>query len=175
MSFWRNTETRGEKINRWVAELRRVAGEAREDKLSQPEILTALAIALGIEAGAMFHVEKPSSTLDEMLGPILDGVRGAAHDAVYQLTGSMPLAYPSDPKELTNDEFNQLTHKIIQTATENTTTWDSVTVTAKALGTQIAVLSRRPDASLEQLITQSQQAVAAFAYEGRVRLEAQST
>ena len=127
---------------------------------------------MGIETAAAIHVEYPAGSLHGLLNDLFDGARGAAHDATRQLTGKPP-KQDENPEQLTEEQFRVLVQRLLDLATTNTTTWDAVTATAKALGTQIAVLSRRPDTSIDQLIQELQKAVASFAYEGRAYLEAQ--
>jgi hypothetical protein len=176
MAFWKKKteESRGEKINRWVAELQRVAAGGRDEGLHQVDVLTALAIALGRETASTIHVEYSGSSVDTLLDTMFEGARKAAYDATRQLTGSLP-KHNENPDGLSDEQFKALVQRILDTATRGTTTGDSVAATAKALGTQIAVLSRRPDTPLDQLIQTSLQSVAAFAYEGRAYLEANST
>jgi len=69
MIFGRGTKTenRGTTINHWVAEIRRVASESRDDGLSQVEVFTSLSLAIGIEAASAIHVEYSTATVDGLL------------------------------------------------------------------------------------------------------------
>lgn len=65
--------------------------------------------------------------------------------------------------ELTNEQFNDLTMRIINVATKNNTrVGDALTGTAKALGGLIGILAERPGVSADELIDFSQNAVAEF-------------
>jgi hypothetical protein len=67
-------------------------------------------------------------------------------------------------KELTNEEFNALTMRILNEATKNNTIFgDTLTATAKATGLMISIFAERPDVSAEELVKFSQSAVAEFA------------
>lgn len=104
------TFDKGERINRRADELQRAAIEG----LDEAEGLTALGNALGNAVTAMVR-RHPHLSVAEILELVCGGVREQA----YLAAGLSP--QPADAKELTNEEFNQLTMKIIHTATADGT------------------------------------------------------
>jgi hypothetical protein len=68
--------------------------------------------------------------------------------------------------DLTEQQFRDLTSRIVNEATKNNTPpADGLNATAKAIGLMIGTLSQRPGVSAEELIQFSQNAVAEFARE----------
>jgi hypothetical protein len=173
MKFWRNktsskTENpfralnpdlfdKGAKINERASQLQRVAA----DGLSAADAVAALETALGNEICSMVE-RQPGLSKNEILDIVCKGVRDAAQD----FTGAALPNRVEEVRELTDEEFNQLTIRILNVTTGATVS-DSIAVLAKALGCQISVLANRPGVSMDVLVSQSQNAVAEFAEEAR--------
>jgi hypothetical protein len=144
---------KGAKINRRAEELRRFAAEG----LTESDAITAIGTALGNAAAAM-QAQHPSLSLEEILELACAGVREAADVA----TGVFPKN--DDARELTNDEFNGLTNKIIRIATANgTLSHDALATTAKALGVLLTFEARRQGRTIDELVGIGQQMIAGFA------------
>jgi hypothetical protein len=71
----------------------------------------------------------------------------------------------SEPRDLTEAEFAELTGRIVDVAVKGTTVSDAITATAKALGSLIGVASRRPDVSFESMLQTANEAVELYAKE----------
>jgi hypothetical protein len=145
------TFDKGAKINRQADELRRNAAK----KLTGSDLLIALQTALGnevaetvLQSKQIFSADQKQYVLDQVLDAICPGVREAAYIAA-------DLPKPSRHEEgrnLTDDEFNALTTRILNEATKNNTpVGDALTATAKALGLMISILHERPGVSSENL------------------------
>jgi hypothetical protein len=156
------TFDKGAKLNRWADELRRVAAK----ELTGSDIAVALQTALGNEVAARVLRRNPSFSpdqkqyaIDEVLNAVCPGVREAAYIAAN-------LPEPNqfdDGRDLTSEEFHQLTLRIINAATKsNAPVSDAISATAKAMGAMICILAERPGTSAEDLIKSSQKAVAEF-------------
>jgi hypothetical protein len=172
MAFWskktEGSETpdafdRGAKIIRQADELRRDAAK----KLTGFDVIVALQNALGGEVAAMALRRDPSFSPDQklyVLDQILDGVCPGVRKAAYVAAKLPPPPQNDEGKELTNEEFNALTMRILNEATKNNTLFgDALTATAKATGLMISIFAERPGVSAEELVKFSQSAVAEFA------------
>jgi hypothetical protein len=154
-------EIKGAEINRLAAEVQVVAGGRG---VSTGTALTAIATALANEVVTLVQ-RNPSLTVDEMLdwacgGSVREMARGAANPSADAPKGS-----------LTDHGFAQLTMRIINTATHEASPNDSVVATAKALGTLIAVLAKRPEVTgFDEFVREIQNSVAVFAREARFQL-----
>jgi hypothetical protein len=105
--------------------------------------------------------------MDEILDMTCETVREVA-----RYTANHSSDAPKDPGDLTEQEFAQLTMRIIRTATKDTTATDAMTATAKALGVLLATFARRPEvASFEEILRWSQNGLVAFARQARADLE----
>jgi hypothetical protein len=72
----------------------------------------------------------------------------------------------SADRELTEEEFGELTNRIVNAATKNDVpVADSLAATAKALGAIICILAERSNVSVDQLIQFAQEAVATYTRE----------
>jgi hypothetical protein len=156
---------RGAGINRCAGELRRIAAK----ELTGADIVAALQTALGNEIAANAINRNPSFSPEQKLyviDQLLDGVCPGVREAAY-MAADLPSPPPNDEgKNLTSEEFNALTTRIINEATKNNTpVGDALSATAKALGVQISILAERPNTSADELIKFSQKAVADFAQE----------
>jgi hypothetical protein len=153
MKFWRKGPVdAGEKVTKRAAELRRLAAVGMTDPT---HTVTALGNALGTEVGAMF-VQYPGLIMEETLEMVFEGAREHAY-----LTAGLPLGN-EDAKELAEEDFKDLTSRIITTATRKTQPNDAIAAITKALGVLIAFTARRPGAecSAEELLAFCQKAVA---------------
>ena len=93
---------------------------------------------------------------------VLDGIGPGVRDAAY-IEANLPDPQPYGERELTEEEFSELTNRIVNAATKNDVpVVESLTATAKALGLIICILGERPDVSVEKLMEFAQQAVADF-------------
>jgi hypothetical protein len=170
MAFWsRKTEgsenpdalDRGAKIIRQADELRRDAAKTGFD------VIVALQTALGGEVAAMALRREPSFSPDQklyLLDQILDGVCPGVRKAAYVAANLPPPPQHDEGNDLTSEEFNALTTRILNEATKNNTpVGDALTATAKATGIMISIFAERPGVSAEKLVKFSQNAVAEFA------------
>jgi hypothetical protein len=123
----------GAEINRQAAELQVLVGGRGS------YAVTVLATALANEVAATV-IRNPGLTMDEMLDMTCETVREMA-----RYTANPSPDAPKEVGDLTEQEFAQLTLRIINTATHGTTAGDAMTATSKALGLLIATLARRPD------------------------------
>ena len=64
----------------------------------------------------------------------------------------------SEPRDLTEAEFAELTGRIVDVAVKGTTLSDAITATAKALGSLIGVASKRPEISFESMLQAANEA-----------------
>jgi hypothetical protein len=171
MAFW-SKKTEGETPDAFDrgAEIIRQAGELRRDaakKLTGFDVIVALQTALGGEVAAMALRRDPSFSPDQklyVLDQILDGVCPGVRKAAYVAAKLPPPPQNAEGKELTNEEFNALTMRILNEATKNNTLFgDALTATAKATGLMISIFAEQPGVSAEELVKFSQSAVAEFA------------
>jgi hypothetical protein len=158
---------KGAKINRCADELRRVAAK----ELTGNDITAALLIALGNEVAARVLQKNPSYSPDKrryVIDELLDEVRICVREEAYR-AANLPKPEPFDEgqgRDLTSEEFNQLTLRIINAATEsNAPLSDMISATAKAMGSLICILAERPGTSAENLIKLMQKAIAEFTQE----------
>jgi hypothetical protein len=142
--------------------LRRIAAK----ELTGSEVAAALLTALGHEVAARVLQRNPSFSpakklyvMDEMLNEVCPGVREAAY-----MAADLPAPAPyDDGRDLTSEEFHELTLRIINAATKgNAPVGDALSATAKAMAAMICILAERPGTSAEALVKWSQQAVAEF-------------
>jgi hypothetical protein len=156
---------KGAKINRQANELRCFAAK----ELTGSDVVVALQTALGNEIAANAIHRNPNFSPDQKLyviDQLLDGVCPGVREAAYMAADLPSRPQNDEGKDLTSEEFNALTTRIINEATKNNTpVGDALSATAKALGVQISILAERPNASAEELIKFSQNAVADFAQE----------
>ena len=168
MGWWKRAtgagaaiESTGAEINRLAAELQVVAGGRG---VTTGAAVTAIATALGYEVAALV-MRNPSLTIDEMLDMVCQSVRDTGRVAA----NPSPLA-PKGAGDLTEQEFAQLTMRIIHTATHDATLTDATAATAKALGVLIATVARRPGIHFDETLRWGQNAVVAFAQDARAGL-----
>jgi hypothetical protein len=168
---------RGAKINRWADEFRRVAAK----ELTGNDIAAALVIALGNEVAARVLQKNPSYSPDQRrywIDELLDEARICAREEAYR-AANLPKPDPYDEgqgRDLTSEEFNQLTLRIINAAIEsNAPVSDMISATAKAMGSLICILSERQGTSAENLLKWSQQAVAEFTQDAITKRAADKT
>jgi hypothetical protein len=144
------TELTGAEINRVAAELQVVA---RGKGVTTGAALTAIAAALGNEVAALV-MRNHSLTIDEMLEMVCQSVREMAHIAANPSNGDA---------DLSEQEFAQLTMRIIYTATHDAPLTDAMSATARALGVLITNMARRPGVGFDETLRWSQNALVAFA------------
>jgi hypothetical protein len=144
----------GERIGRRADELRRVAAQG----LTESEILTALGSATGRQVASMVK-RLPNLSIIELLDTTFEGAREHAYIAL-----GLPPENES-ATELTEQQFNELTNRIVRAATLKTIPNDAICAMAKALGVLISFSARRDGASVEKLVEFSQGAVAQFSQE----------
>jgi hypothetical protein len=153
---------RGAAINRLARELRRVATK----ELTGSDVLAALQTALGDEITARVLQRNPSFSPDQkkhVIDQVLDSVCPGVREAAYMAADLPAPTQHNESEELTNDDFNALTMRIVNEASKNNIpVGDALSATAKALGVQISVLVQRGN-SAEELIEFSRSAVAGFA------------
>jgi len=156
---WFKKKPKEAKIKRRAAELQVLAKKG----VPTGEAVTALAAALGNEIAALVMLNPSLTvTVDEIADVVCQSVRDAAR---YTVSPSSSDA----PKEvLTKPEFEQLTMRIINTATPNATITDAMAATAKALGVMIATAARQ--GGFDEVLTWGQNAVLGCAREARDRL-----
>jgi protein tyrosine phosphatase (PTP) superfamily phosphohydrolase (DUF442 family) len=71
-----------------------------------------------------------------------------------------------EERKLTEQEFRDLTTRIVNEATKNNTpVSDALAATAKAMGLMICILAERPGVSADELVAFAQNAVAEFTRE----------
>ena len=179
MAFWWTKKTPNEdrasdpegfdlaaEINRKAEELRRVAAK---DSSRWSDGVVALQTALGSEVAAEvlrgnpgFSRDQMLYTMDQILDRICPGVREAAYIAANL---PVPPQVWAD-RDLTTEEFNGLTTRLINEATKNNISVnDALSATAKALGSLICFFAEREGISAEDLIKLSHDAVEQFAGE----------
>jgi hypothetical protein len=148
--------------------------------LTGNEITTALVIALGNEVAARVLERNPSYSPDKrryVIDELLDEVRIVVREEAYK-AASLPKPDPYDEgqgRDLTSEEFNQLTLRIINAAVEsNAPVSDMISATAKAMGSFICIFAERPGTSAENLIKWSQQAIAEFTQDAIAQRAAQN-
>lgn len=156
---------KGARINGRAVDLQRVASRQLEDG----EALVALQTALGNHIAVIVARRNPEFPPDQnqhMIDETVDAVCVGLRDATY-LAADLPSVQPdAGGRDLTDEEFNSLTQRIIHAATKNNTpVTDAVSATAKALAVQISILSKREGVSLDDLIHYSQEALATFTRE----------
>jgi hypothetical protein len=159
------TFDKGAKINEVAATVRHLASS----KLQGSELLAALQTALGAEIAASVVQKHPNDGPDTQLyiiDQILDGIASGVREAAY-IAADLPDPQPYGDRELTAEEFVELTNRIVNAATKNNVpVTEAVTATAKALGLIICILAERPDVSVDKMIEFAQEAVATFTREG---------
>lgn len=152
------------KINEVAASVRQLAGS----QLRGSDLLVALQTALGAEVAASVFQKHPKPGADTQLyliDQILDAIAPGVREAAY-IAADLPDPQPRGDRELTAEEFIELTNRIVNAATKNDVpVTDAVAATAKALGVIICILGERPEYSVDELIEYSQKAVATFARE----------
>ena len=128
--------------------------------------MTVLATALANEAAAAV-MRNPGLTIDEMLDITCETVREMA-----RYTANPSSDAPKEPGDLTEQEFKQLTMRLIHIATNDTTATDAMAATALALGMLIATFARRTNvASFDEILRWGQNSLIAFARQARADLE----
>ncbi len=156
---------KGAKINEVAASVRRLASS----EVQGSDLLVALQTALGAEVAASIVRRNPNAGADSKLyiiDQVLDGIAPGVREAAY-IAADLPDPQPHRDRELTEEEFSELTNRIVNAATKNNVpVTESVTATAKALGLIICLLGERPDVSVDKLIEFAQQAVADFTRQG---------
>jgi hypothetical protein len=153
------TELTGAEINRLAAELQVLAGRRG---VTTGAAVTAIATALGNEVAALV-MRNPSLTIDEISDMVCQSVREMAHVAANPQSPDAP----KDGADLTEQEFAQLTIRIIYTATHGATLTDATAATARALGVLIANMARRPGVGFDETLRWAQNDLVAFAREAR--------
>ena len=154
-----NPETKEAEIRHRAAELQTLA----EKGVPTGEAVTALAAALGNEIAALVMLNPSLTvTVDEIADVVCQSVRDAARYTVNPSSSDAP------KEVLTEPEFEQLTMRIINTATPNATITDAMAATAKALGVMIATAARQ--GGFDEVLTWGQNAVLGCAREARDRL-----
>ena len=148
------TELTGAEIKRLAAELQVVAGRRG---VTTGAAVTAIATALGNEVAALV-MRNHSLTIDEMLEMVCQSVREMAHIAA----NPSPEA-PNGDADLSEQEFAQLTMRIIYIATHDAPLTDAMSATARALGVLITNMARRPGVGFDETLRCSQNALVAFA------------
>jgi hypothetical protein len=137
-------------------------------KLQGSQLLVALQTALGAEVAASVVRKHPNDGADSQLyiiDQILDGIAPGVREAAY-IEANLPDPQPYGDRELTAEEFVELTNRIVNAATKNNVpVTDSVAATAKALGLIICILGERPDVSVDQGIKIAQEAVESYTRE----------
>jgi hypothetical protein len=96
----------------------------------------------------------------DVLNEVCPGVRKAAY-----MAANLPEPGPfyDEGRDLTSEEFHQLTLRIINAATKgNVPVSDAISATAKAMGDIICILAELPGNSAESLVKWGQQAIAEF-------------
>lgn len=147
---------KGAQINQRARELQLAAAEG----LSSSEALTALGTALGNGVAAMV-AQYANLSMDEMLELACAGVHESAHIAADL---PLPNEKSANERELSNDEFNKLSRKLIGTATANgILAHDAISATARALGTLLSFEARRQGRTIDEMVGVGQQMVAGFA------------
>jgi hypothetical protein len=154
------TELTGAEIKRLAAGLQVVAGRRG---VTTGAAVTAIATALGNEVAALV-MRNPSLTIDEISDMVCQSVREMAHVAANPPSPDAP----EDGADLTEQEFAQLTIRIIYTAaTHGATLTDATAATARALGVLIANMARRPGVGFDETLRWAQNDLVAFAREAR--------
>ena len=154
---WFKKKPKEAKIKRRAAELQVLAKKG----VPTGEAVTALAAALGNEIAALV-MRNPSLTVDEIADPVCQSVRDMARHTVSPSSSDAP------KEVLTEPEFEQLTMRIINTATPNATITDAMAATAKALGVMIATAARQ--GGFDEVLRWGQNAVIDCSREARDRL-----
>jgi hypothetical protein len=169
MAWWRGgrakaePEATGAEINRLASELQVFVGGKG---ITTGHAVTVFATALANEAAAAV-MRNPGLTIDEMLDMTCETVREMA-----RYTAKPSSDVPKEPGDLTEQEFAQLTMRLVHIATNDTTATDAMTATAKALGLLIATFARRPNvASFDEILRYGQNGRIAFARQARADLE----
>jgi len=153
-------EAKEAQIKRRAAELQTLAGKGG---VPTGEAVTALAAALGNEIAALVMLNPSLTvTVDEIADVVCQSVRDAARYTVNPSSSDAP------KEVLTEPEFEQLTMRIIKTATPNATVTDAMAATAKALGVMIATAARQ--GGFDEVLRWGQNAVIDSAREARDRL-----
>ena len=108
---------RGAMINDLADHLRRIAS----GKLQGSDVVAALQTALGAEIAALIARKNPNAgpdslryIMEQVFGTITDGVREAAY-----MAANLPEPEPYGERDLTEEEFNELTNRVVNAATQN--------------------------------------------------------
>ena len=155
---------RGAKINDVSGQLRRLAST----ELEGSDVVAALQTALGAEIAALTtrrnHNAGPD-TLRYIMDQLLDAVREGLREATY-LAANLPVPEPYGQRDLTEQEFRELTNRIMNAATHgNVPVTESMTATAKVLGTILCTVGQRPGVDVDRLIAFGQEAIGQYAKE----------
>jgi len=155
---------RGAKINDVSGQLRRLAST----ELEGSDVVAALQTALGAEITALTARQNPnagSDTLRYIMDQLLDAVREGLREAT-SIAANLPVPEPYGEGELTEQEFRELTNRIMNAATHgNVPVTESMTATAKVLGTILCTVGQRPGVDVERLIAFGQEAIGQYAKE----------
>ena len=155
----------GSELNDCGDELRHLATA----RFGENDTLIILTSAAGRQVAEIFLRNGGAVQIEELLSHACDSVREHAYIGAPQVLAT-------EPKELTEQQFGDLSARIMNTATTNTSVVDSVAATAKALGTLAASMIHfghaKPGTSLEDVIVFAQNAVAEFTREAMAKLKA---
>jgi hypothetical protein len=160
------TKHDGSELNDYSDEIRHVATA----RFGEPRALVILTAAAGRQVADIFSRQSGTVRLEDLLGSACESVREHAYIAA-------PKTSPREVKELSDQQFDDLAGRIVNTATANVTATDSIAATAKALGTLAASMVHfgrvNRNTSLEDVIAYSQKAVAEFARDAMKRFKSQ--
>jgi hypothetical protein len=155
---------RGAAINKVADQLRHVAS----DSLQGSDVVAAIQTALGAEIATMIAQRNPNAgpeSLRYIMDQVLDGIPDGLREAVY-MTANLPPPGPYGDRELTEQEFSELTNRIVNAATwGNVPVTEAMTATAKALGSILCIVGQRPGVDADKLIAFCQDAIGKFAQE----------
>ena len=153
---------RGAKINDVSGQLRRLASS----ELEGTDVVAALQTAFGAEIAALIARQNPNAgpeSLRYIMDQLLDAVREGLREATYT-AANLPVPEPYGERDLTEQEFRELTNRIMNAATQgNVPATESMTATAKALGTILCTIGQRPGIDVDRLIAFGQQAIGQYA------------
>ena len=155
---------KGAMINDIADHLRRIAS----GKLRGSDVVIALQTALGAEIAALTARRNPNAEpdtfryiMEQALEAVTPGVREAAYTAA-----NLPAPEPYGEGDLTEDQFRELTNRIMNAATrDNVPVTDAMTATARALGIILCLVGERQGDDVERLIVFSQDAIRQFTKE----------
>jgi hypothetical protein len=154
---------KGARINDLAGQLRGMVS-----KLERSDAVLALQTALGAEIAAMTARRNPNAGPDtlryfmnQLPARMPEGLREAAY-----IEADLPPPQHYGDRDLTEEEFRELTERIINAATQgNVPATESMTATAKALGIILCIVGERPGADIDKLVAFSQEAIGQFAKE----------